>query len=610
MLKAISSLKETPPALPGKEGAAGASSGFSGIMTSLAANKGPTGATRPTPPAQKTGQDPAARATPPGGSQDASGSTSGSGSADPSAPVTESSTPPGATSGATSGATAGATSADPAPGDTGGAKDAKANNAPPDATGMQATGLPVQGSAATPGGTTALAGSGGQATSPPALIQGTAATAAADPGRTALTAAGQGTSAPVTAQIAAQASSQTATTPAAATTGSAPGTRATAPPTALPAPLPLTGADNGAGAQGSPGGTPSGQAETGAGGAGTDGSSTASRGPGSVPEGLSLDQARLNLEAAVPGLVVQAQAGSSTEAAPAKAALSEFLNQPRPAIETPTLTGLAGSSSPTGTQVRPGSAPSGALGSTPITGQASSPANPFSLASVLAQHTPAPLPGLPGAPGSPGAGPTLDPQNLSTATALAPLATSVAPQGTAPSPAPTTAEATALALAVPGASGQVRVPAPTSAQEAPLPSNPNANLANQVEGSIKWLLKNQDQGAELQLHPESLGRVQISLKVEGTEVHARLWASDPAALPVLQDHRAALEASLKEQGLSLGSFNLQQGRQNDPSPGQAPAQTPSGTSSPFIPGTPALGQESPTTPAPSLADPHRFEVVA
>ncbi len=92
--------------------------------------------------------------------------------------------------------------------------------------------------------------------------------------------------------------------------------------------------------------------------------------------------------------------------------------------------------------------------------------------------------------------------------------------------------------------------------QAPVPS-----LVNQVEGGIRWMLRSSSQGAELQLHPENLGRVRIELRVEGSEVHARVWASDPKSLPVLQDNKAFLEVSLKEQGLNLGSFDLRQNSQ-------------------------------------------------
>jgi flagellar hook-length control protein FliK len=158
---------------------------------------------------------------------------------------------------------------------------------------------------------------------------------------------------------------------------------------------------------------------------------------------------------------------------------------------------------------------------------------------------------------------------------------------------------------MPRASGAVRV-TPSTAAQAGL-ATPQKSLLDQVDGTIRYLVKNQDQSAELQLHPESLGRVQISLKVEGTVVHAKVWASEASAIPVMQDHRSFLESSLKAQGMSLGSFDLQQGRKQD--------QTPLPTSSEATPvltrnlepaGT---GQESPIPVSmPSTAS--RIEYVA
>jgi len=133
-------------------------------------------------------------------------------------------------------------------------------------------------------------------------------------------------------------------------------------------------------------------------------------------------------------------------------------------------------------------------------------------------------------------------------------------------------------------------------------------LASQVDGTIRWLVKNQDQGAELQLHPESLGRVQVNLKVEGTVVHAKVWASEASTVPVLQDHRAALEASLKSQGLPLGSFDLQHGhrQQQEPLPTPtAPAPTPVASLT-----AARTGQETPVSLANAVSHTSRIEYVA
>ena len=152
----------------------------------------------------------------------------------------------------------------------------------------------------------------------------------------------------------------------------------------------------------------------------------------------------------------------------------------------------------------------------------------------------------------------------------------------------------------------MRVTAPAETQ-ASLPSG-QESLLSQVDGTIRWLIKNQDQGAELQLHPESLGRVQIKLQVEGTVVHAKVWASEPSAVPVLQDHRSFLEASLKSQGLTLGSFDLQQGRRQE----QEPASEAAGPATAPVAEVEAAkaGQETPPDSAVLSENPSRIEYVA
>jgi flagellar hook-length control protein FliK len=157
-----------------------------------------------------------------------------------------------------------------------------------------------------------------------------------------------------------------------------------------------------------------------------------------------------------------------------------------------------------------------------------------------------------------------------------------------------------------GASGSVRVTASTSGDSARATSDPTP--FSQVDGTIKWLVKNQDQGAELQLHPESLGQVQIKLKVEGTVVHAKVWASEASTVPILQDHRAQLETSLKAQGLTLGSFDLQHGHRQQQTPLPTPAATPS---TPSVSLTAAqAGQDSPVSLSQIALHTSRIEYVA
>ena len=264
-------------------------------------------------------------------------------------------------------------------------------------------------------------------------------------------------------------------------------------------------------------------------------------------------QAKADLEQELPGLKVQFETGVQAKAPSSKPALSEFLNQPKVAFQT---------AHPLGSTLGEALAAPGP--------EAPSPAL---LASALASQVEAlgaPEPKRAASP-TPGAGFGLE----------------------------------TGAAAAAGANGAVRVPAPVAAES--IPPRQQALLA-QVDGSIKWLLHNQGQSAELQLHPEALGRIQIKITVEGTEVHAKVWASEASAMPALQDHRAFLESSLKAQGLTLGSFDLQHGHKGDQTPLPTPA--PVFTAAAPAPALPEMGQELPTALSPNPSRAYRIEIVA
>jgi len=146
------------------------------------------------------------------------------------------------------------------------------------------------------------------------------------------------------------------------------------------------------------------------------------------------------------------------------------------------------------------------------------------------------------------------------------------------------------------------------AQATPVPAVPLAvptPPVAQVDSGVRWMLKSGAQEAHLQLHPDSLGQVTIHLRVEGGEVHARLWVSEPASVQAVQEGRPHLELSLKEQGLQLGSFDLQQGHR----PFQDAPATPA---SPFLDRRPVLParQETPSIVTPTLSNPHQIELYA
>jgi len=127
----------------------------------------------------------------------------------------------------------------------------------------------------------------------------------------------------------------------------------------------------------------------------------------------------------------------------------------------------------------------------------------------------------------------------------------------------------------------------------------------QVETGLRWMLKGGSQEAQLQLHPESLGQVTIHLKVDGGEVHARLWITEPASVQVVREGRPHLEQALRDQGLQLGSFDLQQGHRPFQEAPAAPALR-----EPVVPEPLIARQESPAISAPSILNPHHVELYA
>jgi hypothetical protein len=124
-----------------------------------------------------------------------------------------------------------------------------------------------------------------------------------------------------------------------------------------------------------------------------------------------------------------------------------------------------------------------------------------------------------------------------------------------------------------------------------------------VEGGLRWMLRVGTQEARLQLHPEALGQVTIHLKVEGGEVHARLWITEPASVQAVQEGRPHLEQALREQGLQLGSFDLHQGQR----PFQEAPKAPTRPEHLPLP-QPAARQEAPAAPRVSILNPHHVEL--
>jgi flagellar hook-length control protein FliK len=172
-------------------------------------------------------------------------------------------------------------------------------------------------------------------------------------------------------------------------------------------------------------------------------------------------------------------------------------------------------------------------------------------------------------------------------------------------PPPMPASPDGSALAALSSHARLAEPAPEAAPVPLAPASQPSAPVLQVEGGVRWMLKGGVQEAQLQLHPDSLGQVTIHLRVEGGEVHARLWVTEPGSVQAVQEGRPHLEQSLKEQGLQLGSFDLQQGQR----PFQEAPATPSFRDRP-APEPVLARQEAPVSVPVSILNPHHVELYA
>ncbi|MDE3154000.1 MAG: flagellar hook-length control protein FliK [Acidobacteriota bacterium] len=114
-------------------------------------------------------------------------------------------------------------------------------------------------------------------------------------------------------------------------------------------------------------------------------------------------------------------------------------------------------------------------------------------------------------------------------------------------------------------------PLPTPGEQAALPGQIIQGLQMQWQNGVGQ--------ATIQLNPEHLGNVSVSLQVHDGRVTAQLQASTPEVRNWIQQHAQDLQAALETQGLQLGHFAVTptdpdgRGRQQAP-PDQPPPRAP------------------------------------
>jgi flagellar hook-length control protein FliK len=80
-----------------------------------------------------------------------------------------------------------------------------------------------------------------------------------------------------------------------------------------------------------------------------------------------------------------------------------------------------------------------------------------------------------------------------------------------------------------------------------------------VAMSIGQLAAEQGQEVRMQLHPESLGRLDVKLNYEGSQVHVHLSAEVPQTGDMLQQYQGDLRVILAEAGVAVGQLTVSVG---------------------------------------------------
>ncbi|HEX8973741.1 flagellar hook-length control protein FliK, partial [Oryzihumus sp.] len=99
------------------------------------------------------------------------------------------------------------------------------------------------------------------------------------------------------------------------------------------------------------------------------------------------------------------------------------------------------------------------------------------------------------------------------------------------------------------------------APTAQAPAAPRELPHHQVMTAVSPLLRGPDgeQSLRLQLHPQDLGAVNVTVELRRGEVAIHLHAADGAAADLLRDHLPDLRAQLEDQGLRAGALQVDTG---------------------------------------------------
>jgi flagellar hook-length control protein FliK len=152
---------------------------------------------------------------------------------------------------------------------------------------------------------------------------------------------------------------------------------------------------------------------------------------------------------------------------------------------------------------------------------------------------------------------------------------------------------------------QTQIQTPTSALPLPLREVPtpvtSAAWGSDVGNQVSWMVSQRESRAELVLNPPHLGRIEVSITLNGDQASANFVSANPEVRDALHDALPRLREVLADAGVSLGQANIGSGSSSQNGNGaekgrNSPGDSFSSTALPLLGSTnaPTLSGSSPS----------------
>ncbi len=113
--------------------------------------------------------------------------------------------------------------------------------------------------------------------------------------------------------------------------------------------------------------------------------------------------------------------------------------------------------------------------------------------------------------------------------------------------------------------------------------------ADEVGQHILWTAKSDSSRADLVLNPPELGRIEVSIHMNGDQANASFMAANPAAREALQDAMPRLRELMSQAGVQLGQADVSAGQSGQSNAQDGRRQTGGGNVSGMLGSVGAVG---------------------